>query len=101
MNNPPATGEQPIVTNSVTSEILKETNATWGQTGLFEAQVGNIVFYPNGYKGRMPGQVLRYIHNRAYQGRQFRIEHINQEILFPNTIPHCWNKQTLVLRRVV
>jgi hypothetical protein len=93
--------QPPMATNTVTSRIVDLTNGTWGQPGLFHAQVGEIVFYPNGYEDRMQGQVLRYIHNRVYQGRQFRIEHINQEIIFPNTIPHCWNKQTLVLRRVV
>jgi len=93
--------QPPMATNTETLRIVDSTNVSWGHTGLFQAQVGGIVLYPNGYEGRVPGQVLRYIHNGRYQGRQFRIENINPEILFSNTIPHCWNKQTLVLRRVV
>lgn len=91
----------PISTDSQTLPIVDEISKQWFQQPLSLARVGEITFYPNGYRNREIGQVLRYIHNGRYQGKQFRIENIKPEILFPVTIPHRWNKETLVLRRVV
>ena len=91
----------PISTSTETLGPVDETSRQWFQQPLSSACIGDISLYPNGYRSREIGQVLRYIHNGRYQGKQFRIENIKPEILFPVTIPHRWNKETLVLRRVV
>ena len=91
----------PISTDSQTLPIVDLISQQWFHNALSLSRVGDISLYPNGYRSREIGQVLRYIHNGRYQGKQFRIENIKPEILFPVTIPHRWNKETLVLRRVV
>jgi len=91
----------PLSTDTATLEPVDRISQQWFQQPLSSARIGEITFYPNGYRNREIGQVLRYIHNGRYQGKQFRIENIKPEILFPVTIPHRWNKETLVLRRVV
>ena len=92
---------RPMSTDTVTLEDVNRISQQWFHQPLSSARVGEITLYPNGYRERQTGQVLRYIHNGRYQGKQFRIENIKPEILFPVTIPHRWNKETLVLRRVV
>jgi len=94
-NNPP------IATNHQTLFSVDRTCRNWGQNTLMDCPIGGMTMYPNGTSGRERGQVLRYIHDRKYQGRQYMIVNINPEIVFPDSIPDYWNKETLILKRVV
>ena len=91
----------PIATSIQTLNPVNRTCLNWGLNTLENCPIGGMTMYPNANTDRQRGQVLRYIHENKYQGRQFMIVNINPEIVFPNSIPDYWNKETLILKRVV